>query len=238
MIVIPAIDIIDGKCVRLEQGLYNRSKVYYDDPVEVALRFEQHGIRRLHLVDLDGSRSHKVLNWRVLEQIARSTSMVIDFGGGIKQVSDLDIVFNHGASQATVGSIAAEDPDLFHLWLEIYGPERLILGADIKNGQIATRGWLESSNLGWQHFLDMHLARGVRYVISTAIEKDGMLQGPAYLLYEDMLQTYPDILLIASGGVTSQDDLYRLRELGCYGAIIGKALYEGNITLDQLKPFL
>ncbi|MCB0686418.1 MAG: 1-(5-phosphoribosyl)-5-[(5-phosphoribosylamino)methylideneamino]imidazole-4-carboxamide isomerase [Saprospiraceae bacterium] len=237
MHIVPAIDIIDGKCVRLEQGHYDRKKVYHDNPVDVAKAFSDHGIQRLHLVDLDGAKASKVVNHSVLENISRSTKLLIDWGGGIKSEADLDLVFQCGANQATVGSIAAENPQLFHRWLGKYGPQRLILGADLKEGKIATRGWKELSSLQWQEFFKMHLAKGIKTIISTDVSRDGMLEGPAFDLYQQMIDLYPGVELVASGGISSIDDLYKLRDLGCYAAIIGKAIYEQKITLKQLQVF-
>ena len=237
MYIIPAIDIIEGKCVRLEQGLYEKKKVYHEDPVEVAKMFADHGIEKLHLVDLDGAKANRVINHQVLQSISANTNLVIDWGGGIKSDEDLDIVFSHGAHQATIGSIAAENPDIFHKWLDRYGCERLILGADLKSGRVATRGWQELSELTWQQFFQLHIPHGVQTIISTDVAKDGMLEGPATGLYEAMLLEYPEINLIASGGISSIDDLHKLRDLGCYGAIVGKAIYEQKISLNQIQAF-
>ena len=238
MNIIPAIDIIDGKCVRLKQGLYDQKTVYHEEPVEVAKMFADHGITHLHLVDLDGAKASKVINHRVLEEIARVTELIIDWGGGIKSEEDLRIVFSSGARQATVGSIAAEKPSLFHEWLEIFGADRLILGADLKKGMVATRGWEETATLNWQEFFQMHVQKGVRTIISTDVARDGMLLGPANVLYQEMLAAYPGINLIASGGIASVDDLHSLREIGCFAAIVGKAIYEQKISLAQIQAFL
>lgn len=237
MYIIPAIDIIDGKCVRLEQGLYDKKTVYHANPVEVAKRFEDHGITHLHLVDLDGAKASKVINFQVLEKISANTKLRIDWGGGIKSEADLDLVFSSGAHQATVGSIAAEKPHLFHQWLKRYGPERLILGADLKDGHVATRGWQELSNLGWREFFQLHIDHGVETIISTDVAKDGMLKGPAINLYKDMLSNYPEIQLVASGGISSVDDLHDLKDIGCFAAIVGKAIYEHKISLTELQAF-
>lgn len=237
MFIIPAIDIIDGKCVRLEQGQYDRKQVYHDDPLEMAKMFEDHGIERLHLVDLDGAKASHVVNWKVLERIASNTSLRIDFGGGIKSQKDLEIVFNSGAKQATGGSIAAEKPELFFDWLDQFGAEKLILGADLKDGFVATRGWLHTTDKSWSGFLEGFMDKGVKYVICTDISKDGMLQGPSITLYKEMMEQYPEMQLIASGGVSSMEDLEELREISCYGAIVGKAIYEKNISLADLKDF-
>ncbi len=235
MYIIPAIDIIDGKCVRLEQGQYDRKTLYHADPLDAAMMFQDAGIRHLHLVDLDGAKASRVINWRVLQRLATRTDLIIDFGGGIKQQEDLDIVFENGANQATVGSIAAEHPELFHSWLQLYGNQKLILGADLKDGKVATRGWLETSAHTWKSFLALHLDHGASYVVCTDIARDGMLTGPAVGLYKEVLEVYPDLKLIASGGVSSVQDLVDLKQVGCYGAIVGKAIYEGKINLSELE---
>ncbi|NND09193.1 MAG: 1-(5-phosphoribosyl)-5-[(5-phosphoribosylamino)methylideneamino]imidazole-4-carboxamide isomerase [Saprospiraceae bacterium] len=237
MHIIPAIDIIEGKAVRLEQGQYDRKTTYYNDPLDAAIMFADAGIRRLHLVDLDGAKANQVKNWRVLQRIAAKTDLIIDFGGGVKRDEDLEIVFENGAAQATVGSIAAEKPELFHKWLSKYGPEKLILGADLIDGKVATRGWKETSDFTWSEFLNEHVNKGVSYVVCTDISKDGMLTGPAVSLYRDILATYANIKLIASGGVSNLADLLELEDVGCYGAIVGKAIYEGRIALKDLEKF-
>ena len=238
MHIIPAIDIIDGNCVRLEQGIYERKTVYHKDPTDVAKMFADHGVTRLHLVDLDGAKARKVVNWRVLEKITNATTLLVDWGGGIKSKEDLQVVFACGARQATVGSIAAENADLFHLWLVEFGSEKLILGADLKEGKIATRGWQETSDLDWRGFFKLHIEQGVQTIISTDIAKDGMLSGPATDLYKEMLKEFPDINLIASGGISQVDDLTNLKQAGCAGAIVGKAIYENRITLSQLQEYI
>lgn len=237
MHIIPAIDIIDGKAVRLEQGRYDRKTTYYEDPLDAAMMFVDAGIQRLHLVDLDGAKANEVKNWRVLHRIASKTNLVIDFGGGIKRDRDLEIVFENGAAQATVGSIAAEHPERFHEWLHKYGEEKLILGADLIDGKVATRGWKETSEYTWEEFLDYHLSHGVSYVVCTDIAKDGMLTGPATILYKEILDSHPNLKLIASGGVSNLQDLHDLQDTGCYGAIVGKAIYEGKIELTDLERF-
>lgn len=238
MHIIPAIDIIDGSCVRLEQGHYDRKTIYHKNPSDVAKMFADHGVTRLHLVDLDGAKASKVVNWKVLEKITNVTSLLVDWGGGIKSIEDLQIVFSCGAQQATVGSIAAENADLFHIWLSEFGTEKLILGADLKEGKIATRGWQETSDLDWREFFKLHIEQGVRTIISTDIAKDGMLSGPATGLYIQMLEEFPAIDLIASGGISSIDDLSELKLIGCAGAIVGKAIYENKISLTQLQEFI
>ena len=216
--IIPAIDIIDGKCVRLSQGDYDSKKVYNENPVEVAKEFEANGVRRLHVVDLDGAASHHVVNYRVLERIAAHTSLVIDFGGGVKSDEDLKIAFESGAQMVTGGSIAVKDPELFCHWLEVYGSEKIILGADVKDHK--------------------YIDKGIRKVICTDISCDGMLSGPSIDLYKEMLAKFPDLYLMASGGVSKVDDIVALDEIGVPGVIFGKALYEGHITLKDLRIFL
>lgn len=234
MHIIPAIDIIDGKCVRLTQGDYSQKKVYNEDPLEVAKAFADAGITRLHLVDLDGARAKHIVNHKVLERIASKTNLHIDFGGGLKKDDDLRIAFECGARQITGGTVAVKDPDLFLSWLERFGPERIILGADVKNGKIAVSGWEEESQEELLPFLERYLAAGVRYAICTDVSKDGLLAGSARELYAEIRAEFPDLQLIASGGVTAIEEVEELREIGCFGAIIGKAIYEGRISLKDL----
>ena len=236
--LIPAIDIIGGKCVRLSQGDYESRKVYNENPLEVAKMLEAGGIRRLHLVDLDGAASAHIVNYRVLEKIATGTSLVVDFGGGVKSDEDLRIAFESGAQMVTGGSIAVRNPELFIRWIEKYGPERIILGADVKDRRIAVGGWKEESAVELFSFLDNYRRQGVSKVICTDISRDGMLQGPSLGLYKELLEHAPDLYLIASGGVSSVDDIYRLEENGVPAVVFGKALYEGRITLDDLSPLL
>lgn len=236
--IIPAIDIIDGKCVRLSQGDYDSKKVYNENPLEVAKEFEANGIHRLHVVDLDGAASHHVINYRVLEQIATHTSLVIDFGGGVKSDEDLKIVFESGAQMVTGGSIAVKDPDLFGRWIEGYGSEKIILGADVKDRKIAVNGWKDESTYELFPFLEEYIKKGIQKVICTDISCDGMLQGPSIELYKEMLEKFPNLYLIASGGVSKVDDLVALNEAGVPGVIFGKALYEGHITMKDLQNFL
>ena len=236
--IIPAIDIIDGKCVRLSQGDYDSKKVYNENPVEVAKEFEANGVRRLHVVDLDGAASHHVVNYRVLEQIAVRTSLVIDFGGGVKSDEDLKIAFESGAQMVTGGSIAVKDPELFCHWLEIYGSEKIILGADVKEHKIAVNGWKDESACELFPFLENYIDKGIRKVICTDISCDGLLSGPSIDLYKEMLAKFPDLYLMASGGVSKMDDIVALDEAGVPGVIFGKALYEGYITLQDLRIFL
>ena len=235
MRIIPAIDIIDGKCVRLAQGDYDRQTTYNEDPLEVAQAFEDAGIKYLHLVDLDGARSKQIVNWKVLERLAGRTNLVIDFGGGIKSDHDIHIAFESGASQVTAGSIAAENRSKFISWLATYGPDRLILGADAKDGKIASQEWQKQTELPVTDFIAEYLELGVEYVISTDIAKDGMLDGPSFDLYSEILSNNSNIKLIASGGVTSIDDIYKLLDMQLEGAIIGKAIYEGAISLKELE---
>ena len=235
--LIPAIDIIDGKCVRLSQGDYNSKKVYNENPVEVAKELEAHGIRRLHVVDLDGAASHHVVNYRTLEQIASRTSLVIDFGGGVKSDEDLVIAFESGAQMVTGGSIAVKNPERFCHWLQTYGSERIILGADVKDRRIAVNGWKDESACELFPFLEDYIGKGIRKVICTDINCDGMLQGPSISLYKEMLEAHPDLYLIASGGVGSTEDIRQLEATGP-AVIFGKALYEGRITFKELEAFM
>lgn len=237
MYIIPAIDIIDGKCVRLTQGDYAQKKVYNEDPLAVAKSFEDAGVERLHLVDLDGAKASKIINYPVLEKIATQTNLKIDFGGGLKSDEDVKIAFESGAQQITGGTIAVKNPDTFLNWLKEYGTEKIILGADTKNGHIAVSGWQEESTLELLPFLNDYSAKGIQYVICTEISKDGMLQGSAQSLYQQILTELPYLKLMASGGVSSIEDLQALKKMGCYGAIIGKAIYEGKITLSELQNF-
>ncbi len=237
MHIIPAIDLIDGKCVRLTQGDYAQKKVYNEDPLEVAKAFEDHGIRRLHLVDLDGARAKRIVNYRVLERLASQTGLHIDFGGGLKSDEDLRIAFECGARQVTGGTVAVKEPALFLRWLETYGPGRIILGADVKDRRIAVSGWQETSDRELFPFLEEYTKQGVRYAICTDVSKDGLLAGTALELYTEIREAFPDLQLIASGGITSLDELEKLRAIGCFGAINGKAIYEGAISLKELEGF-
>ncbi|WP_313383412.1 1-(5-phosphoribosyl)-5-[(5-phosphoribosylamino)methylideneamino]imidazole-4-carboxamide isomerase [Chishuiella sp.] len=236
MRIIPAIDIIEGKCVRLSQGDYNTKKIYNENPLEVAKEFEEYGIKYLHLVDLDGAKSSQIINYKTLELIATKTNLKIDFGGGIKSNDDIRIAFESGANQITGGSIAVQNPTLFNEWISEYGSEKIILGADAKDRKIATHGWLESSELDVIEFIKEYHIKGIDYVICTDIAKDGMLQGTSNELYQEILAN-ANIKLIASGGVSSIDDLIKVKELGCEGAILGKAIYEGKIELKDLVQF-
>ena len=234
MRIIPAIDIIEGKCVRLSKGDYNTKKIYNENPLEVAKEFEDNGIQYLHLVDLDGAKSKHIVNYKILESITNNTQLKVDFGGGLKSDEDLKIAFESGAHQITGGSIAANDPEVFIKWLTKYGNEKIILGADCMNRKIATNGWLESSELDVVDFIKDYQSKGIDYVICTDIAKDGMLQGTSNDLYKEIISK-TNVKLIASGGVATIDDLIKVKELGCEGAIVGKAIYEGKITLKELR---
>ncbi len=238
MRIIPAIDIIDGKCVRLSKGDYNTKKIYNEDPLEVAKSFEAHGIEYLHLVDLDGAKSSHIVNYKIIETIATKTSLKIDFGGGLKTDKDLQIAFESGANQITGGSIAVKNPELFQSWLQKYGNEKIILGADAKYRKIAVSGWLEDSDKEIIPFIQNFEKAGVSYVICTDISKDGMLEGPSFELYKEILSETENIKLIASGGISEFDELPKLEELGCEGVIIGKAIYENRISLKQLEKYI
>ena len=236
--IIPAIDLIDGKCVRLSQGDYNQKTTYNENPLEVAKMFEDAGIKRLHLVDLDGAKAHHIVNQKVLEKIATSTNLIIDFGGGLKSDDDLRIAFESGAQMITGGSIAVRNPEIFESWIEKFGAEKIILGADVNNEKIAVGGWLESTDIDLIPFVENYLSKGISKVICTDISKDGMLQGPSVDLYIKMLKAQPEMYLIASGGVSSVADIEQLNDAGIPAVITGKAIYEGRIKLSDLKPFL
>jgi phosphoribosylformimino-5-aminoimidazole carboxamide ribotide isomerase len=238
MRIIPAIDIIEGKCVRLSKGDYDTKIIYNENPLEVAKSFEAHGIEYLHLVDLDGAKSSKIVNYKILEQIATQTSLKIDFGGGLKSDDDLRIAFESGANQITGGSIAVKNRAIFEKWISEYGSEKIILGADAKDEKIAVSGWLEESNEDLVPFIQDYQNKGIQYVICTDIAKDGMLQGPSFDLYSKILAEAKGVKLIASGGISTFDELPKLAELGCEGTIIGKAIYEGRITLKQLENYI
>ena len=238
MRIIPAIDIIDGKCVRLSKGDYSTKKIYNESPLEVAKSFEDSGIQFLHLVDLDGAKSSKIVNHKVLEQIAVKTNLKIDFGGGLKSNTDLKIAFESGANQITGGSIAVKNPTLFKQWISEYGTDKIILGADVHDKKIAVSGWLEKSDLNLIPFIENYKQNGISYVICTDIAKDGMLKGPSFDLYEEILNSCKNIKLIASGGISTYDELPLLAKLGCEATIIGKAIYEGRVTLKQLEHFI
>ena len=238
MQIIPAIDIIEGKCVRLTQGDYSQKKIYNEHPLEVAQQFEDAGLHRLHLVDLDGAKAGAVKNWKVLETLASKTSLTIDFGGGIKEEKDLQIVFGSGAALATIGSIAVKNKELFVAWLQHYGGDKFLLGADVKGEKIAINGWQETSDVWIYDFIEDYITHGIQQVFCTDVSKDGMLQGAATDLYKNITQKFPLLFLIASGGVSSMADLDKLQDVDCKGAIVGKAIYEGKISLNELKKFL
>ncbi len=238
MRIIPAIDIINGKCVRLSKGDYATQKIYNENPLEVAKMFEAHGVKHLHLVDLDGAKASHIVNHKVLETIANNTSLSIDFGGGLKSDEDLKIAFESGAKQITGGSIAVKNPEIFKSWLQKFGADKIILGADAMDEKIAVSGWLEESDKELIPFVKAYQLEGVSYVICTDISKDGMLQGPSFDLYAKMLKEIPNIKLIASGGISTYDELPRLAEMGCEGTIVGKAIYEHKISMKQIEKFI
>ncbi len=238
MQIIPAIDLIDGKCVRLTQGDYAQKKIYNKHPLEVARQFEDAGLERLHLVDLDGARQKAVKNWKVLETIASKTKLVIDFGGGVSTEQDVQIVFDSGAAFATVGSIAVKDETEFIKWLMKFGAEKFILGADVKDKMIAIHGWMETTDKSVFDFIENYIGRGVKQIFCTDVNRDGKLEGPSLGLYKEIIEKFPNLFFIASGGVANIDDLSQLREIGCSGVIIGKAIYENRISLQDLKRFV
>jgi phosphoribosylformimino-5-aminoimidazole carboxamide ribotide isomerase len=235
--IIPAVDIIEGKCVRLSQGDYNTKKIYNEDPLEVAKSFEDYGIKRLHVVDLDGARQGRIINYNILERIATRTNLVVDFGGGLKQSKDLDIAFECGASMVTGGSIAIKSPETFEGWIAKYGSEKIILGADAKDGKIAISGWEEKTDEELIPFIDSYKNKGITKVICTDISRDGMLEGAAVELYKEIIAAVDGIYLIASGGVSSIDDIESLASAGIPSVIFGKAIYEGRIALKDLIRF-
>lgn len=237
MKIIPAIDIIDGKCVRLSKGDYDTKKIYHENPLDIAKEYEANGIQYLHLVDLDGAKAKTIKNLKTLEVLASETNLIIDFGGGIKTRESLESAFNAGANQVTIGSIAVENLELCIDWINEFGAEKLILGADCLDRKVKTSGWLENSDLDVIAFIQSYQNKGIKDVICTDISKDGMLEGPSFELYKEILNQ-SEVSLISSGGISSIQDLEDLKELGCSGAIIGKALYEGKITLKELQKFL
>ncbi len=236
--IIPAIDLIDGKCVRLSQGDYDQKIVYNKNPLEVAKMFADAGIKRLHLVDLDGAKAHHIVNHKVLERIATQTSLIIDFGGGLKSDDDLRIAYESGAQMITGGSIAVRNPEIFKSWISKYGSEKIILGADVNNEKIAVGGWLETTEIDLLPFVEEYMQLGITKVICTDISKDGMLQGPAFELYNKMLVAKPEMYLIASGGVSSIEDVEKLNDANIPAVIIGKAIYEGKIRMEDFKRFM
>jgi phosphoribosylformimino-5-aminoimidazole carboxamide ribotide isomerase len=232
--IIPAIDILHGKCVRLTQGDYEKGKIYNEHPLEVARQFEDAGLKRLHLVDLDGAKDGRVINWKLLEAIAGKTGLVIDFGGGIGTDKDLQIVFESGAAFATVGSIAVKNENLFREWLLQFGPEKFLLGADVRDEKISISGWTVNTEIQILDFMEKYIQAGIKQIFCTDIKMDGAMNGPSLELYKKIVKRFPDLHFIASGGIRSLDDIYLLEELGCKGAIVGKAIYEGFITLKDL----
>jgi len=237
MQIIPAIDIIEGKCVRLTEGDYTQKKIYNENPLEVAKAFEGIGLMRLHLVDLDGAKAGEVVNWKVLEKIANQTQLKIDFGGGIKKEATLKTALDLGATYATIGSLAVKSPEIFQEWIERFGANVFMLGADVFEEKIAVGGWLEKTNISIFDFLKLYKEKGVKQIFCTDIQKDGKLQGPSIELYQKILEQFPGLQLIASGGVSSLDDLIALEEIGCSAAIVGKVIYENKITINELASF-
>jgi len=237
MQIIPAIDIIDGKCVRLTEGDYAQKKIYNEDPLEVAKAFEGIGLMRLHLVDLDGAKAGQVVNWKVLEKIANNTELKIDFGGGIKTEATLKTVLDTGATYATIGSLAVKNELLFQEWIARFGAKVFMLGADVLEEKIAIGGWLEKTEISVFDFMKSYIDKGVKQIFCTDIKKDGKLQGPSIELYQKIIEQFPALHLIASGGVSSLDDLIELEEIGCSAAIVGKAIYENKITISELANF-
>ncbi|MBW0163827.1 MAG: 1-(5-phosphoribosyl)-5-[(5-phosphoribosylamino)methylideneamino]imidazole-4-carboxamide isomerase [Sediminibacterium sp. Gen4] len=235
MQIIPAIDIIEGKCVRLTQGDYAQKTIYNENPLEVALQFQDAGLERLHLVDLDGAKAGAVKNWKVLEQLTSKTKMIIDFGGGIKKEEDLRIVFDSGAAYATIGSLAVKEEAKFVAWLQAYGASKFLLGADVKDEKIAVGGWLETTDINILDFIKQYTAHGISQLFCTDVSKDGKLEGPSITLYEKIITQFPNLHFIASGGVSNLTDLEQLKEIGCKGAIVGKAIYENRISLEELS---
>ncbi len=237
MIIYPAIDIIGGQCVRLTEGLYDTKKVYHEDPVEMAGQFEAAGFTHLHMVDLDGAKAGNVINASILKEATSKTSLSIDFGGGIRKEQDLINVFDAGAKQANVGSLAVKNPELIKQWIDQYGPAKIILSADVKDGKIAVHGWQDQSEIALNSFIQDYLGHGIEWITCTDISKDGQLSGASVELYKEILSQFPAIKLIASGGVDSLENVEALQDIGCYGAIVGKAIYEQKITLEDLVKY-
>lgn len=237
MQIIPAIDLIEGKCVRLTEGDYAQKKIYNEDPLEVAKAFEGIGLMRLHLVDLDGAKAGEVVNWKVLEKIANQTQLDIDFGGGIKKETTLQTVFDTGAKYATIGSLAVKNRAIFEEWIERFGADVFMLGADVFEEKIAIGGWIEKTNIDVYEFIQSYMNKGITQIFCTDIQKDGKLEGPSIDLYKKIIQQFPTLQLIASGGVSNMEDLHQLRTIGCKSAIVGKAIYENRISLEELAQF-
>lgn len=238
MEIIPAIDIIDGKCVRLTQGDYAKKKIYNERPLEVAQQFEDAGLQRLHLVDLDGAKAGTVKNWNVLETIASKTSLTIDFGGGLKTEKDVQIVFDCGSTFATVGSIAVKEKAVFLQWLQKFGANKFILGADVRDEKLTISGWTEKTEVWVYDFIEDYIENSITKIFCTDVSKDGALEGPGIELYKNIIAKFPALHFIASGGVSNLDDVYQLEDIGCKGVIIGKAIYEGRIAIGDLKKFV
>ncbi len=236
--IIPAIDIIGGKCVRLTKGDYSTKKIYNNDPLEVAKMFEDHGVKRLHIVDLDGAKAKRIINADVIKEVASKTNLIIDFGGGVQSEEDLQLILDCGAKMVTAGSIAAREPETVMKWIGKFGAERIILGADFKEGRIAVSGWQETADYTLTEFIRSYYEKGQRQVICTDVSRDGMLEGPAQDTYKDLIREFPEIDLIASGGVSKIADVFSLNKLNLAGVIIGKAIYENRITMKELEPFL
>jgi phosphoribosylformimino-5-aminoimidazole carboxamide ribotide isomerase len=238
MEIIPAIDIIEGKCVRLTQGDYSQKKIYNEKPLEVAKEFEDAGLKRLHLVDLDGAQAGKVINWKALESIAGKTSLIIDFGGGVKTEKDIEIIFESGGALITIGSMAVKEEEIFISWLKKYGANKFLLGADVKEERIAVHGWQETTNIWIYDFIQKYIEVGMKQIFCTDVAKDGALEGPSTELYKNIIEKFPELHFIASGGISSIKDLYKLENINCKGVIIGKAIYEGRIKLAELKNWM
>ena len=237
MIIYPAIDLIEGKCVRLSQGDYKAKTIYNENPLEVAQSYENAGIRHLHLVDLDGAKAGKVINWQVIESICKNTHLQVDFGGGIKTADEVDKLFTLGVKQINLGSLAVNDSDLVISWLENYGADKIILSADVKEKKIATHGWTKDSGIDIASFINLFLDAGLKYITCTDIKTDGMLQGPNISIYKELKQTFPQLKIIASGGVSKIEDIKALKEIEVHGVIVGKAIYENRIDLQELRSF-
>jgi phosphoribosylformimino-5-aminoimidazole carboxamide ribotide isomerase len=236
--IIPAIDIIDGKCVRLSQGDYQTKKIYSESPVDVAKEFETNGIQRLHMVDLDGAKQGKIINLKTLEAVASATNLKIDFGGGIKKTEDVQSVLNAGATFFNIGSIAVNQPEIVEEWITGFGADKILLGADVKDGIIMINGWQQAADINIINYISAYINKGIENIFCTDVSKDGLLQGASVELYKKILEAFPGLNLVASGGVSSIQDVEELDAIGCSGVIVGKALYEGRIQLQELKKFL